>query len=491
MKAAIVSLSLSLLAAAYPVTDRSVQFHTPGRSLSALRRYILQSRYDSPPACAALSQASYTAVATSAASVETSASYDGSYTYAAAAASSSSASYDGSSDTYAAAADASSSSDYSSYRRKRIAQSDLPSLAQEWQDLCLASGGDTTTNDPCVQLAGVQGINALLVDADPCDQQNVADSMIDFANSPGVTNQAALMAYAVKYMQHPRNAVEVMGVIPSSMYCQSPPANSELNGLYNAQLEGCDPGLYGSPYTPMVSFGSEGTCPYGYTADMSSCSCSMDSSMMADNSTVVDSSMDSMGDDCSSCDSSDASSVSDCSSCDSSDVDSSNATISSSSCDSCDASSASSNSTMVSCDSCDSSVSSNSTASPDDSCDSCDSSDVSQDSSDSTDDGSDDTSDAPADTSDDSDSSDSSDSTDDSDDAPVDTSDDSDDSTDDSSDPSADASDDGDAADGSDDSADDSADPSDDSTDDSDVTPDTSSDANDISGDINDPAGRK
>ncbi|TFK63227.1 hypothetical protein BDN72DRAFT_964042 [Pluteus cervinus] len=478
MKATIVSLSLSLLAAAYPVTDRSVEFHTPGRSLSASRRYILQSRYDSPPACAALSQASYTAVATSAASVETYASYDGSSTYAAAAASSSSSSYDGSSDTYAAAA-ASSSSDYSSYRRKRIAQSDLPSLAQEWQDLCLASGGDTSTNDPCVQLAGVQGINALLVDADPCDQQNVADAMIDFANSPGVTNQAALMAYAVKYMQHPRNAVEVMGVIPSSMYCQSPPANSELNGLYNAQLEGCDPGLYGSPYTPMVPFGSEGTCPYGYTADMSSCSCSMDSSMVSANSTVIDSSMDSMGDDCSSCDSSDASSVSDCSSCDSSDVDSSNATISSSSCDSCDASSASSNSTVMSCDSCDSSVSSNSTASSDDSCDSCDSSDVSQDSSDSTDDGSDDSAYPPADTSDDSDSSDSSDSTDDSDDAPADTSDDTDDST----------GDDGD--DGSDDSADDSADPSDDSTDDSDDSPDTSSDVNDISGNINDPAGRK
>lgn len=53
----------------------------------------------------------------------------------------------------------------------RIAQPDLPQVAQEWQDLCLASGGDIFTNDPCVKLAGEDGINALLAGDDPCAQQ--------------------------------------------------------------------------------------------------------------------------------------------------------------------------------------------------------------------------------------------------------------------------------------------------------------------------------
>lgn len=35
----------------------------------------------------------------------------------------------------------------------------------------LASGGDIFTNDPCVKLAGEDGINALLAGDDPCAQQ--------------------------------------------------------------------------------------------------------------------------------------------------------------------------------------------------------------------------------------------------------------------------------------------------------------------------------
>jgi hypothetical protein len=62
---------------------------------------------------------------------------------------------------------------------KRIAQEDLPQVAQSWQDLCNVSGGDISAanGNPCVTLAGVNGINALLANADPCAQQDNADAM--------------------------------------------------------------------------------------------------------------------------------------------------------------------------------------------------------------------------------------------------------------------------------------------------------------------------
>jgi len=156
---------------------------------------------------------------------------------------------------------------------KRIAQSDLPAVAQSWQNLCLVSGGDIQTNDPCVQLAGINGINSLLAGADPCDQQDNADAMIDFANSPGIVNQAALIANAVAYRQHPRNALNINGDVPSTPFCQKAPRNAELNGLVNGQLDGVDPGLFGGPKFPIVPFGDPVSCPFGQTPDVATCTC--------------------------------------------------------------------------------------------------------------------------------------------------------------------------------------------------------------------------
>ncbi|KAI0819527.1 hypothetical protein BC628DRAFT_1018850 [Trametes gibbosa] len=157
---------------------------------------------------------------------------------------------------------------------KRIAQEDLPSVAQSWQDLCLVSGGDIFTNEPCVQLAGVNGINALLADADPCAQQDNADAMIDFAHSPGVTNTDALVANAVAYAGHPRNALEISRVVPSTPFCQRAPRNPELVDVVRPQLEGVNPGIFGSVTLGLFAFGAAGTCPFGHTADVSTCSCS-------------------------------------------------------------------------------------------------------------------------------------------------------------------------------------------------------------------------
>ncbi|KAI0306376.1 hypothetical protein B0F90DRAFT_1623733 [Multifurca ochricompacta] len=164
-----------------------------------------------------------------------------------------------------------------SFRRdsnyRRISQVDLPAVAQQWQDLCLASGGDVFTNQPCVQLAGIAGINALLSTGGTCDQQDNADNMIDFAKSSGITNKDALIAAAIAYRKHPRNADNVNGVTPSTPYCTKAPRNQELVGVANEQLPGVDPGLYGGPNVPIVAFGGDGTCPAGKTPDVSTCSC--------------------------------------------------------------------------------------------------------------------------------------------------------------------------------------------------------------------------
>ncbi|KAH9038264.1 hypothetical protein EDB84DRAFT_1560385 [Lactarius hengduanensis] len=158
---------------------------------------------------------------------------------------------------------------------KRIAQTDLGQVAQSWQDLCVKSGGkrNGAGGDPCVKLAGQNGIAALLANADPCAQQDNADAMVDFAKSPGVKNEQALIANAIAYRKHPRNALNIDGVVPSTLFCEKAPRNEELSGVVNAQLQGVDPGLFGSPNTGLVAFGAPGTCPFGKTADVATCSC--------------------------------------------------------------------------------------------------------------------------------------------------------------------------------------------------------------------------
>ncbi|KAI0797585.1 hypothetical protein C8Q75DRAFT_9212 [Abortiporus biennis] len=158
---------------------------------------------------------------------------------------------------------------------KRIAQADLPDIAQSWQDLCLVSGGDIFTNEPCVTLAGINGINALLANADPCDQQDNADVMIDFAKSEGVTNSDALIANAIAYRKHPRNALDISEIVPSTPFCQKAPRNEELVGVVNDQLDGVNPGIFGGPTVGLFAFGDDSsTCPFGTTPDVDSCSCS-------------------------------------------------------------------------------------------------------------------------------------------------------------------------------------------------------------------------
>jgi hypothetical protein len=48
------------------------------------------------------------------------------------------------------------------------------------------------------------------------------------------------------------------GVVPSTLFCETAPRNPELNGVVNGQLDGVDPGLFGSRIrnTATVAFGA-------------------------------------------------------------------------------------------------------------------------------------------------------------------------------------------------------------------------------------------
>ena len=80
--------------------------------------------------------------------------------------------------------------------------------------------------------------------------------MVDFAKQPGIKNKQALIDNAVAYRKHPRNALNIDGAVPSTLFCEKAPRNTELQGVVNAQLQGVDPGLFGSPKTGVVAFGA-------------------------------------------------------------------------------------------------------------------------------------------------------------------------------------------------------------------------------------------
>ncbi|KAG6902249.1 hypothetical protein C0995_002621 [Termitomyces sp. Mi166 len=289
--------------------------------IATLMFCIMPSRLDSPPACAALSGTSTTFpyVSNSTTSFVNSTSVDNnttttdnstladpsttdSSTLPDPTAADNSTSVDTPVDNSTSAVNSTSLESSSRRRRfwRRIAQDDLPDVALSWQQLCLVSGGDIVTGDPCVRLAGIDGINALLVDADPCAQQDNADAMIAFAKSAGVNNTDELIANAIAYRKHPRNAVDILGVVPSTPYCQRAPVNPELNDVVNEQLDGVDRGLFGSPGIPIVPFGATGTCPFGLTPDVATCTCAnatnsgATSTPTADNSTAIGTSSDSL-----------------------------------------------------------------------------------------------------------------------------------------------------------------------------------------------------
>lgn len=136
---------------------------------------------------------------------------------------------------------------------KRIAQVISDSTTQ-WENACDAAGGGTQCNPIAVAAFGT-----LLAAADPCDQQNAADNMIDFAKT--LNNNADMIRLAQIFAQQPRNSPTAQSV----PYCQSAPRNSELNGLFQCQFQGDNP----NTFVGGIPVGQSGTIPFGMNAPVS------------------------------------------------------------------------------------------------------------------------------------------------------------------------------------------------------------------------------
>jgi hypothetical protein len=88
----------------------------------------------------------------------------------------------------------------------------------------VASGKPCDPNsDPCVVLAGIDGINARLAGMDTCMQQNNADTMVDFAKLHGINNKQALVENTITYCKHLPNALNNGGIVPSTPFCKTVP----------------------------------------------------------------------------------------------------------------------------------------------------------------------------------------------------------------------------------------------------------------------------
>ncbi|KAJ7174014.1 hypothetical protein C8R43DRAFT_1119403 [Mycena crocata] len=156
---------------------------------------------------------------------------------------------------------------------KRYNAYEFHDFGDAWFDLCMNSGGDIFhDSDPCFTY-GINGFSALLADADVCAQQENAEAMITFAKSRGVLNSVELIQVATAYRRLPRESVQIFGLYPSTPYCGRASIHPELRGIWNEQLEFVTIGLFGGPNYPIVRFGEEGSCPYGLSPDVTSCSC--------------------------------------------------------------------------------------------------------------------------------------------------------------------------------------------------------------------------
>lgn len=136
---------------------------------------------------------------------------------------------------------------------KRIAQI-TREATKPWEDACDAA---TNTNQMCNPLA-VTASQTLLANAGPCDQQNAADALIDFAKQQ--SNSAEMITLAQIFCQQPRNSPNLF----SNPYCQVAPKNAELAGLYQCQYEGVNL----TSFVGGLTVGKPGTMPFNHTSPL-------------------------------------------------------------------------------------------------------------------------------------------------------------------------------------------------------------------------------
>ncbi|KAJ7087870.1 hypothetical protein C8R44DRAFT_29813 [Mycena epipterygia] len=272
---ALVPFCAILLSSASPLGDRAVFRRHSGAGVPLARRFILASRWDAPPACAAgISPPSVAGNATVAdnstitpPNLSNVTDLTGSDNSTSTTPNVTATPVDANATTSANTTSADTTT--ASNTTKRYGDYDWEDA---WFELCMDSCGDIYDSDPCFDFT-INGFSALSADANVCAQQETADGMISWAKSRGGRNTADLINVAQVYRQIARESVEIMGIYPSTPYCTTAPINSELMGICNEQPEGVTRGLYGGPNYPIVSFGDGASCPYGQTPDVTTCSC--------------------------------------------------------------------------------------------------------------------------------------------------------------------------------------------------------------------------
>ncbi|KAK0500359.1 hypothetical protein EDD18DRAFT_1438763 [Armillaria luteobubalina] len=120
----------------------------------------------------------------------------------------------------------------------------------------------------CGTLAGA-AITPLLAAQPECSQQDMADQIIDAAAQFDAATQANMIALALEYRQAEKNTPPDFTTQPptprNSVFCQTAPKNSQLNGLVQAQDPANDPNLFFDPALgASVKLGSQAnTFPFG------------------------------------------------------------------------------------------------------------------------------------------------------------------------------------------------------------------------------------
>ncbi|KAK0223337.1 hypothetical protein IW262DRAFT_1269388 [Armillaria fumosa] len=120
----------------------------------------------------------------------------------------------------------------------------------------------------CGTLAGA-AITPLLAAQPECSQQDMADQIIDAAAQFDAATQTNMIALAIEYRQAEKNTPPDFTTQPptprNSVFCQTAPKNSQLNGLVQAQDPANDPNLFFDPALgATVKLGSQAnTFPFG------------------------------------------------------------------------------------------------------------------------------------------------------------------------------------------------------------------------------------
>ncbi|PPQ66351.1 hypothetical protein CVT24_007188 [Panaeolus cyanescens] len=124
--------------------------------------------------------------------------------------------------------------------RRRFGQENIP--IQQIRDACSGS--------VCATIAG-KAVSTLLAGSPECDQQDLADELIDASKDFDQETAQKMVAAAIAFRQAEKNTRPDFSTNPptnlNSVFCQKAPRNQELKGLVQAQDPANNPDLFFDP----------------------------------------------------------------------------------------------------------------------------------------------------------------------------------------------------------------------------------------------------